>query len=87
MRTEGWKEMKISWFILRTFSGTPVRDSISFLPFENKTHQALHTDTRLYWELSENIYRYNHDDFDKRDGLGGIHTINESLSSPSPASQ
>jgi len=28
--------------------------------------------------LSENIYRYNHDDFDKRDGLGGIHTINES---------
>jgi len=37
------------------------------------------TDTRSYWDLSENIYRYNHDDFDQRDGLGGIHTVNENI--------
>ena len=61
-----------------------MRDSDS-VPFGNRTHEALDADTRFYWELSENIYRYNHDDFDKRDGLGGIHTINESLSSSSPA--
>ena len=48
-------------------------------------HRVPGTDTRFYWELSENIYRYNHDDFDKRDGLGGIHTINESLLRSPPA--
>jgi len=35
-------------------------------------------DTRYYWELSENIYRYNHWNGLEREGLGGIHTINES---------
>ena len=37
-------------------------------------------DTRYYWKLSENIYRYNHWNGMEREGpLGGIHTINESM--------
>ena len=38
-------------------------------------------DTRHYWKLSENIYRYNHWNYFEMEGpLGGIHTINESMS-------
>jgi len=37
-------------------------------------------DTRYYWKLSENIYRYNHwNDMEREGPLGGIHTINESM--------
>ena len=37
-------------------------------------------DTRHYWKLSENIYRYNHGNSMEREGpLGGIHTVNESM--------
>ena len=40
----------------------------------------LHTpiDTRYYWKLSENIYRYNHWSGLGKTNLGGIHTVNES---------
>ena len=38
-------------------------------------------DTRHYWKLSENIYRYKHWNYFEMEGpLGGIHTINESMS-------
>ena len=38
-------------------------------------------DTRYYWKLSENIYRYGHGNGLEMEGLlGGIHTINESTS-------
>ena len=36
-------------------------------------------DTRYYWGLSENIYRYNHVN-SRKEGLGNIHTVNESVS-------
>ena len=35
-------------------------------------------DTRYYWKLSENIYRYNHWSGLGKTNLGGIHTVNES---------
>ena len=38
------------------------------------------TDTRHYWKLSENIYRYNHVNGLKTDVLRTIHTINERTS-------
>lgn len=37
-------------------------------------------DTRFYWQLSENIYRYNHGNGLVKKGLGRIHTVNESMS-------
>jgi len=37
-------------------------------------------DTRHYWKLSENIYRYGHGNGLKMEGiLGGVHTVNESM--------
>ena len=36
------------------------------------------TDTRYYWKLSENIYRYNHGTNIGKKDMGGIHTVNES---------
>ena len=35
-------------------------------------------DTRFYWKLSENIYRYNHVNGMETNILGTIHTVNES---------
>ena len=35
-------------------------------------------DTRYYWKLSDNIYRYNHKN--QIEGPGNIHTVNESMS-------
>lgn len=43
------------------------------------------TDTRFYWDLSRNIYRYgpSYDAGDPKDGgLGGIHTVDERVSMP-----
>lgn len=43
------------------------------------------TDTRYYWDLTQNIYRFEpaYDAEDPpKDGLGGIHTVNERLSMP-----
>lgn len=43
------------------------------------------TDTRYYWDLTRSIYRYEpaYDAGDPtKDGLGGIHTVNERLSMP-----
>ncbi|KII87435.1 hypothetical protein PLICRDRAFT_43075 [Plicaturopsis crispa FD-325 SS-3] len=37
------------------------------------------TDTQFYWRLTENIFRYNHQNAGKGDVLDGIHTVNESL--------
>lgn len=34
-------------------------------------------DTRFYWKLSENIYRYNHGNMLGNKRLGNIHTVNE----------
>ena len=39
-------------------------------------------DTIYYWKLSENIYRYNHGNGLGDGGLGNIHTVNESRSTP-----
>ncbi|KAF9649050.1 carboxypeptidase S [Thelephora ganbajun] len=61
--------------VYNTHRGLEGNDNIVVYP----SYLFGNTDTRYYWELSENIYRYNHDDFDKRDGLGGIHTINENI--------
>ena len=36
-------------------------------------------DTRYYWQLSENIYRYNHGNGLATQGLGATHTVNESM--------
>lgn len=42
------------------------------------------TDTRFYWDLSRNIYRYepSYDAEDPSDGLGNIHTVDERVSMP-----
>jgi Gly-Xaa carboxypeptidase len=39
------------------------------------------TDTRYYWDLSEHIFRYNHMNGKggAKNGLGSIHTVNESI--------
>ncbi|KAH8116276.1 carboxypeptidase S [Phellopilus nigrolimitatus] len=38
------------------------------------------TDTRYYWNLTKHIFRYNHNNMFKSDGIpGGIHTVNESI--------
>ncbi|KAF7425950.1 hypothetical protein PC9H_008312 [Pleurotus ostreatus] len=39
------------------------------------------TDTRFYWNLSSNIYRYNHDNFGSPEHPlgGGVHSVNERL--------
>lgn len=42
------------------------------------------TDTRFYWDLTRNIYRYE-PGFDPEDpdgGLGNIHTVDERVSMP-----
>jgi len=37
------------------------------------------TDTRYYWTISENIFRYTHHNLGKVDNAlaGGVHTVNE----------
>jgi len=37
------------------------------------------TDTRYYWNISENIFRYTHHNLGKVDNAlaGGVHTVNE----------
>ncbi|RDB23324.1 Carboxypeptidase S [Hypsizygus marmoreus] len=37
------------------------------------------TDTRYYWDLSKHIFRYNHANAASKNGLGNIHTVNESM--------
>lgn len=37
------------------------------------------TDTKYYWKLSENIYRYNHQYGLEGRGIGKIHTVNENI--------
>lgn len=36
------------------------------------------TDTRYYWNLSRNIFRYNHKNGVNATELSGVHTVNES---------
>ncbi|KAF7366779.1 Gly-X carboxypeptidase [Mycena sanguinolenta] len=38
------------------------------------------TDTRYYWALSRNIFRYNHKSNPSGDRLPGVHTVNEAIS-------
>ncbi|KZT27859.1 carboxypeptidase S [Neolentinus lepideus HHB14362 ss-1] len=38
------------------------------------------TDTRYYWKLTENIFRYNHHNQGSGKALSGVHTVNESIS-------
>ncbi|CAK5282358.1 unnamed protein product [Mycena citricolor] len=40
-------------------------------------HSTGNTDTRHYWNLSRNIFRYNHRNSMGRDRLTGAHTVNE----------
>ncbi|TFK51753.1 carboxypeptidase S [Heliocybe sulcata] len=37
------------------------------------------TDTRYYWKLTENIFRYNHHNQGSGKALSGVHTVNESI--------
>jgi Gly-Xaa carboxypeptidase len=37
------------------------------------------TDTRFYWDLSHNIFRYNHQNYLRGKVLGNIHTVNENI--------
>lgn len=41
------------------------------------------TDTRYYWKLTRNIFRYNHNNLFADGNIpGGIHTVNECTSPP-----
>jgi Gly-Xaa carboxypeptidase len=40
---------------------------------------AGNTDTRFYWGLSNDIFRYDHTNVDRDEGPSGVHTVNESM--------
>jgi len=62
--------------VYNTHRGLSGDDNIKVYP----AYITGNTDTRYYWKLSENIYRYHHGNGLGGRGIGNIHTVNENIS-------
>ncbi|KAF9786344.1 carboxypeptidase S [Thelephora terrestris] len=61
--------------VYNTHRGLSGDDNIEVYP----SYMTGNTDTRYYWKLSENIYRYGHGNGLGGRGIGSIHTVNENI--------
>ncbi|KAF9786336.1 carboxypeptidase S [Thelephora terrestris] len=61
--------------VYNTHRGLNGDDNIEVYP----SYMTGNTDTRYYWKLSENIYRYGHGNGLGGRGIGNIHTVNENI--------